>query len=235
MKDAIRMYHLFFPRKWMIPIVYILYPLGVTAISGVFYFVPGIYDVDVLCILLCISGIVVWEYLFDTFMLCGMATKGNRALEYMKTSVRGVRLIQMGIRADGVRRVVTTMISFGMLYLVLIYCYDNRIVDVNYSDITTLNAVSYLQCAVMVLLFVEIGFMITRRVKSALLNVAIMYLVSVASCALAVVIIQYATMVTVLISGIVLVIVMVLGRRLFVQRVRESYYDEGHKAMLQAS
>lgn len=235
MKDAIRMYHLFFPRKWMIPMVYILYPVVVVAISGAWYSIPGIYGVDILSIVLCVSAIVIVEYILDIFMLFAVAAKDNKALEYMKTSSRGVRLMQMGVRMDGIRRVVTTVVSFGMLYLVTGYCFENQIVDVEYTEMTALEVLVFIQSAIIVLLFTEVGLIVTRQTKNILVNVMIMYLASAIACALAITVIQYATMVTVLISGIVLVIVMVLGRRLFVQRVRESYYDEGRKAMLQAS
>lgn len=235
MKDAIRMYHLFFPRKWMIPLVYILYPIVVFAISGVWYCLPGMFGVDVWSVVLCVLTIVMLEYLLDVFMLYGIAAKDNKALECMKTSVKGVRLIQIGVWMDGIRRVVTTMVSFGMLYLVSLYCFENQIVDVEYTKLKTVDIVMFLQSAVVVLLFTEVGLVITRQTKNVLVNAMVMYLVSAISVTLATTVLQYATVITVLISGIVLVVVMVLGRRLFVQRVRESYYDEGRKAMLQAS
>lgn len=235
MKDAIRMYHLFFPRKWLIPLVYILYPVVVLAISGIWYWLPGMFGVDVLSVVLCVSTIVMLEYLLDVFMLYGIAAKDNKALEYMKTSVKGVHLIQIGVWMDGIRRVVITMISFGMLYLVSVYCFENQIVDVEYTDLKTVDIVMFLQSAVMVLLFTEVGLVITRRTKNVLVNVMVMYLASAIACALAITVLQYSTMITVLISGFALVVVMVFGRRLLIKRVRESYYDEGCKAMFQAS
>lgn len=235
MKDAIRMYHLFFPRKWLIPLVYILYPIAVIAISGVWYAVPDIYGVDVLSIVFCVGAIVFFEYLLDIFMLFGIAAKDNKALEYMKTSVRGVHLIQTGVWMDGLRRVVTTLVSCGVVYRMAGYYFANLAADVEETGMPAPNMVTFLQCVIMVLLLTEVGLVFTRRTRNVLINMLIWYLALVVAGALAIGVLQYATRVTVLISGIVLVAVMVFGRRLLVKRVRESYYDEGYKAMSQAA
>lgn len=235
MKDAIRMYHLFFPRKCLIPLVYILYPLAAIAISGVWYAVPEFFGVYVLSVVCGVSAIVVVEYLLDTFMLFGIAAKDNKALEYMKTSARGVHLIQTGVWVDGFRRVVTTLVSLGVVYRMAGCYFANLDANVEDMGMTAPDMVTFLQCVIMVLLFTEVGLVFTRRTRNVLINMLIVYLASAIACALVIGVLQYATVVTVLISGIVLVAVMVIGRKLLVKRVRESYYDEGYKGMSQTA
>lgn len=236
MREAVKMYHLFLPRKWFVWIVYILYPAAV-GLLGMWCFKIGAVAGIVVSIMLATAFVVCAEYILDVFMFAGIATSGSRSLEYMKTSARGEPLFLIALYGDGIRRLLTTIVSYGLLYAVTRYSFANEsafIAVANGGDgIDCPKGIVFVQCAVFALFFSELGMMFTRKTANALLNLIVLYVMAglAAGCAMASM--EFASVITIAISTVIYIVVWFGSRRFLVQKVRKSYYDEGYKELFQ--
>lgn len=237
MKNTIRMYNVFFPRKFWMWFTYILYPLFIIVVCALFYKMALLAGM-IMSLMMSVSGIIVMEYLLDTYMLHGIAAKDNKALEYVKSSGKGVHLLQQALYVDGMRRMLTTGVIMTGLYWAsrTAFVNDSEVVlEINGEVVSHPSAVIYLQCGVIAVIFVELGMLLTRRSKNVLLNLLVLYLMSAIACPLAMVAAEYASVLSVSLSVILLAIIMVISRKVLVKKVRESFYDEGYKELLQAT
>ncbi len=238
MKDAIKMYHLFFPRKWFIVLVYILYP-AVIGLLGMWCFKIGPIVGTVMSLMLSTSFVVCGEYILDVYMLFGVAAKDNRSLEYVKSSAKGVYLLQEALYGDGFRRIVTTVASYGLLYIMMRYTFMKEASFIALANdgeaLECPRGIVFVQCALLALLFVEAGLTFTRRTKNVLINLLVLYLMSALACSLAMAAEEYTSTLTVGISGVLLIVIWIVSRKVLIKRVRESFYDEGYKELLQTT
>ncbi len=235
MKNTIRMYNVFFPRKFWMWFTYILYPLFIIAVCAYFYkmaLLPG----TVMSLMMSTAGIVTIEYLMDTYMFHGIAAKDYKALEYVKSSGKGVHLLQQAFLVDGIRRILTTGLIMTGLYWAgkTAFLNDTEVIlEINGEVVSHPSVWIYLQCGVIAVLFVELGMLLTRRSKNVLLNLLVLYLMSAIACPLSMVAAEYTSVLSVALSAVLLVIIMVASRKILVKKVRESFYDEGYKELLQ--
>lgn len=237
MKDAIKMYHLFLPRKWWMLLVYIAYPMFVGLITA-WCFNLGFEVGSMISLMFATSAIVCVEYILDTYMLFGIAAKDNRSLEYMKSSSKGVNLLKISLCADGVRRIVTTIVMFSLVYGIMRYnyAYHAELLDGSGGVAKEYpRAIIYVQCAIIALFLTETGLILTRRTKNVLRNLLIVYLMSAISCPLVMAAVDFANGFNVMISVVVLCVIWIMGRRFLIKKVRESFYDEGHKELFQTT
>jgi len=238
MKDAIRMYHLFFPRKWFILLVYILYP-ALVGLLGMWCFKIGPITGTVMSLMLSTTLVVCVEYILDVYMLFGVAAKDNQSLEYIKSSARGVSLLQDALYGDGFRRIVTTVVSYGLLYMMMKYTFMNEkdfIALANDGEVLECpSGMVFVQCILLALLFVETGLAFTRRTKNVLINLAVLYLMSAIACSLVMAVVGYTSTLTIGISVFLLVVIWIVSRKVLIKRVRESFYDEGYKELFQTT
>ena len=239
MKNTIRMYNVFFPRKFWMWFTYILYPLVIILTSALFLRVSLLAGVF-MSLMIGVSSIVAIEYILDIYMMFGMAAKDNKVLEYVKSSGRGVHLLQQALRVDGMRRMVTALLIMTGLYLTTWMAFAREIAkgtvyEVDGEIMSHPSVLIYFQCGVIAVLFVELGMMITRRVKNILINFVLVYLMSALACPFSMVVGEFASVFSVAFSVVLLVIVMVVSRKVLIEKVRENYYDEGYKELLQTT
>lgn len=235
MRNTVRMYNVFFPRKFWMWFTYILYPLfGIMVCTALLKFsmLVGV----VVGLMIGTAGIITIEYLLDTYMFHGMGAKDYRALEYVKSSGKGIHLLQQAFLMDGIRRILTTgWIMIGLYWTTKLMFERNAgeiVLEINGKVVSHPPIVSYLQCGVIAVLFVELGMLITRRTKNVLVNILVLYVMSAIAGALAMVSAEYASVCSVGFSAILLVVIMVVSRKILVRKVRESFYDEGYKELL---
>ncbi len=238
MIHTIRMYNVFFPRKFWMWFTYILYPIIMIVLCAWFLKMTLLTGM-MMSLMLSASGIVTIEYLLDTFMFHGIGAKDYKALEYVKSSSRGVHLLQQALLVDGIRRLFTTSVIMTCLYWITRMAFEKdageTILEINGKVVSYPSAWIYVQCGVIVMLSVELGMLITRRSKNILVNLLILYVMSAIACILAMAMMELASVISVGVSGILLVIIMVLSRKVLVKKVRESFYDEGYKELLQTT
>lgn len=238
MVNTMRRYNVFFPRKFLMWFTYILYPIVVTLICSLclkMFLLAG----TVMSLMMSTAGVITIEYLLDTYMFHGIGARDYKALEYVKSSRKGIHLLQQAFLVDGIRRIVTTGLVMTGLYWVTRMAFEKdtgeTILEINGEIVSHPPALIYLQCGVIAVLFVELGMLITRRSKNVLVNLLILYVMSAIACPLAMVAAEYASGLSVGLSAILLAIVMVLSRKVLVKKVRESFYDEGYKELLQTT
>lgn len=238
MINTIRMYNVFFPRKFWMWFTYILYPIVATLICSVclkMFLLAGV----VMSLMMSTAGVITIEYLLDTYMFHGIGAKDYKALDYVKSSGKGVDLLQRAFFVDGIRRILTTGLIMIGLYWATRMAFEKdageTILEINGEIVSHPPVLIYLQCGVIAVLFVEIGMFITRRSKNVLVNILILYVMSAIACPLAMVAAEYTSSLSVGLSAILLTIVMVLNRKMLVKKVRESFYDRGYKELLQTT
>lgn len=231
MKNAIRMYHLFFSRKCMMWFVYILYPFLGFAVGKFMSPFPAGMD-WVMGLMVTVPLIISVEYILDTFMLFGIAAKDNKSLEYIKTSAKGVRVLRQGLLADGVRRVLSVGLILLGLYLVVKKELVELAGEVAAEEVMMPEIRTYVQCGILAVFLVELGMCLTRRTKNILLNVLLIYLMSALSCPLVIISVDQTSVASVIVLGMVMVVLMGISRKVLIKKVRESYYDEGYKELL---
>ncbi len=231
MINTIRMYNVFFPRKFWMWFAYILYPIVVIALCSVFlkmFLLTGM----VMSLMLSTAGVITIEYLLDTYMFHGIGAKDYKALEYVKSSGKGVHLLRQAFLVDGVRRILTIGLIMTGLYLTTRIAFEKdageTILEINGKVVSHPSVLIYLQCGVFAVFFVELGMLITRRSKNVLVNLLILYVMSALACPISMVAVEFASITSVGLSAILLIIIMVIGRKVLVKKVRESFYDEGH-------
>lgn len=237
MKHTIRMYQVFFPRKCFAWLMYILYPLLVvvacTCFLGLSLLTGGFMS-----LMMSVAGIVTMEYILDVYILCGIATKENKTLEYVKSSAKGVHLLQQALCVDGIRRILTTGLIMTGLYLITKAAFvrdaaDGIVYEVDGEVMSHPSVLIYVQCGLMSVLFVELGMLLTRRTKNVLITMVVLYLMSALTCPFSMVAAEYTSIPSVVLTTVVLVILMVISRKILVKKVRESFYDEGYKELHQ--
>ncbi|MBQ9983985.1 MAG: hypothetical protein IJP29_05280 [Lachnospiraceae bacterium] len=238
MKNTIRMYNIFFPRKCFMWFTYILYPIVVPLICSLclkLFLLAG----TVMSLMMSTAGVITIEYLLDTYMFHGIVAKDYKALEYVKSSGKGIDLLQRAFLVDGIRRILTTGLIMTGLYWATRMAFEKdageTILEINGEIVSHPSALIYLQCGLIAVLFVELGMLITRRSKNVLANILVLYVMSAIACPLAMVAAEYTSSLSVGLSVILLIIVMVLSRKVLVKKVRESFYDEGYKELLQTT
>lgn len=234
MKEAVKMYHLFLPRRWFTVIIYILYPALIGLLGMCFFSMGSVAEMSV-SIMLGTSLVVCAEYMLDVFMFAGVVAPGTHSLEYIKTSAKGVPLFQAALYGDGVRRLISTMLSYALLYIAAAI-FNNRMafvtVENNGSMVETSHAIVFVQCAIIALFCAELGMMYTRKTANPLLNLIVLYVMAGVAATLAMASVGFSSIITVGISLILYIVVWLAGRKFLVRKVRESFYDEGYKELL---
>ncbi len=225
MKNAIRMYHLFFPRKWVVYCVYILYPFLGFAVGSSMWFFPE-YVRSITSLVFTLLLMVSMEYILDLFMLSGIAMKNNRSLEYIKTSAKGVQIFSRGVVVDAVRRILSAILIVFGLYLAEIIMFSSA---TNPDEEFRPSLLLYIECGVLTLLLTEIGLCLIRRTKNVLLSFWVVWLMTSLSSSLSLAVYGAESFGVTLILGIAMVVIMIFSRKYLIKKVRESYYDEGYK------
>jgi hypothetical protein len=210
MKEAIKGYHLFLPVSWLKWCIYIVYPL---AIIGAVYLICQVFGTFAgLCVALSGCGIVGAEYMLDAFVFGGIASKETNRLEYLKTSVKGIPLLQKVLIADGVRR-------FCSVALIVVGPFAATT-----ADILSLQIVAYI---LIIYCILELGLIILRL----FINIQISLIGSYVGVIFAMIAgftyslwqirIWHLLLLAVLGFGIAW-----LGRKIIIKKGRDSYYDE---------
>lgn len=216
MKEAIRSYHIFLPRKWLKWCIYILYPVFVVGSLYVLYHYLQFFPI--VCVCLGSGMIVVMEMLLDTYMFLGIGAKNTNRLEYLKTSAKGMLLLKKSLVVDGVRRFSSTLLILIGVYLVMY-------MDGGIGDAVPL--LKYVLCAEIVFALMELGFIVTRRTTNVWVNLIAVYILAGIANTVSILVIQREIqawmLVAVLAAGLSLAVV---GRRQIGKRAEESYYDE---------
>lgn len=207
MKQFWKCYHVFLAPAWLKWLMYLGYPLVVIGISG---WLSSQSAPGMLIITLASGFIVMGELLLDTVVFEGIASKDTNKLEYLKTSVRGMRILRNSVIADAVRRAVTTVVILGMLLLF-------RVTE--FAELMLVVLVT-LGCT-------ELGLMVTRSITFIMGKFLAVYLGTVLSMwSLRFLLSGSNIGGTLCIAGGFYLTVTAVGRIFIMRRARGSFYDK---------
>lgn len=205
MKQLVKSYHVFLSDVWERWLVYLAYPL--LFVAGNYMLVEyGLHPN--MCVLFCSSMIITVELFFDLLVFGGIASRDTNKLEYLKTSVKGMKILEKSLVADGIRRVFSVTV-------ILLSCYV--------SDSTDFKLFQFVMCVFSTLFLVELGLMVSRG--SSVIGVVIALVVLLGTIAIPLTIIVLTDRI---VSGsclVLYVVVGVMGRVIIMKRARGSYYD----------
>lgn len=229
MKEKMKMYHAFFPnRKWLW-LVYLLYPILTIGI-GSLWFRTNVDHILSLGIstMLTVTILDITELVLDSFVLGGIAAKNNTNMEYMKSSAKGVGLTKTALIIDGIRRIMTIFVCLGGIAFISANCEmkgEGKVIL--FKD----RILFFLQCGISLMILLEVGLWIGRRIKNNFIIFVVIYFSSAIVCGMVPGILEAASVTSVIVSAMVLVLLMFLGRQNLMKKVKESYYDNGYKEL----
>jgi len=209
MKQFWKSYHVFLPQIWLKLLVYVGYPLVVLGLTG--FFVDVTKSVVASCSLA--GGLIVsLELLLDGLVFEGIASKDTNKLEYLKTSVRGMKTLRNSIVIDAIRRVISAMIVLGAL------CAMSH------------GAIGLPQ--VLVTLFItlgctELGLMVTRSI-TVMMGMLVSVYLGAPLCINAVEMVLSGGNIWIRmgITCICYLLIVIIGRIMIMRKARGSYYDK---------
>lgn len=212
MKEVIRCYHTFLPRTWMKSVLYLLCPCFVSGCSlfGFLLFRRRFYVI----FFFLVAGMVGMEILMDS---CCFHSIGIKQGDYIKTSTKGLDFLKKALSFDGIRRILTFIVSLSLP------CWLFVQVDQKSIEKEIISQFGYL---LFVLFVMEVAIALLRLLSNFVLNIAVLY----TACALTGIggyILQIPVPAWLLAVGsFVYIVVAWYGRKKILKRVRDSYYDE---------
>ena len=207
MGQFLKSYHVFLAPAWLKVLMYLGYPLVVIGISG---WLSSQSAPGMLIITLASGCIVMGELLLDTVVFEGIASKDTNKLEYLKTSVRGMKILRNSVIADAVRRAVTTVVILGTLLL----CRVTEFAELMLVVLVTLGCT-------------ELGLIVTRSITFIMGKFLAVYLGTVLSMwSLRFILSGKNIEGTLCIAGGFYLIVTAVGRIFIMRRARGSFYDK---------
>lgn len=205
MKQLLKSYHVFLSYAWERWLLYLVYPLLFVLVN---YAVVKRGMQPEVSMILCSSMIVSVELFFDFLVFGGVAAKDTNKLEYLKTSAKGLSILQRSIIGDGIRR------FFSVTLIMMAYCIiDNE-------HFTPLRV---LMCVFSALFMIELGLIVGR--SFSYVGVVMAVIVFLGMLATPFTIIVLSNMIAGIICLILYVMVLVTGRVIIMRKARKSYYD----------
>lgn len=208
MKRLLKCYHIFLPKIWGKPFLYLVYPLLLillmVKIAGNHTFAS--YGVAIGCALAMFA-----EILVDMVVLGGVASKDTNKLEYLKTSVRGMDVLRNCIVIDGIRRALSLIFIVGVSYVI------------GGIDLTVMQLAVSVACTLMLM---ELGLVITRNFPSMTVVMLTASIGEWIAVALIMLICSKAITGFILFSAMLIYLcVCILERIMIMKKARGSYYD----------
>lgn len=116
MKEYIKSYHVFLPGTFLKWCLYVLYPLLLIVFLYIMNREVGYYYFACMGFAACVSTVV--ELLVNTYQFAGITAKKNNDLEYLKSSAKGIAVLEKALRMDAVRRFFSIFLIMTALYKV---------------------------------------------------------------------------------------------------------------------
>ncbi len=114
MVKDIKCYRVFLCNKWMRRVIYLIYPLITICWSGL---IASLSSPDATIGLIATAVMVIFmEVFLDQFVYGGIFCKDTNRLAYLKTSCKGISVLEKGLRVDKFRRLLSTAVILGVIY-----------------------------------------------------------------------------------------------------------------------
>lgn len=212
MREYIRSYQVFFPRKWVKWCIYIVYPLlvvGIGWLGGHTYLLEW-YDTGLLA---CMIAMV--EITLDTYMFFGVGARDTNKLEYIKTSARGMPLLRKALIADGARRFLSTAIIFIGVHFAL-----REGAGIAFACKAACG--SFVSC-----FLVESALLFTRQITNVLVNLLFVYGMGMVAlvAGTAIGLLPEMPVPAVVLSAVLYIGITVTARKTVMKKAGRTYYD----------
>ncbi len=205
MKKLVKSYHVFLPYVWERWLLYLVYPLCLVLVN-VGMVKNGIPSET--CVMLCSSMIVAVELFADLLVFGGIAAKDTNKLEYLKTSAKGLGVLQSSIIGDAIRRL------FSVTVILMAYCL---------IDSTIFTARCQMMCVFSTLFLAESGLIVSRSFSHLSVVMATSACLEMLATPLTAVALN--NVMAGVICQVLYVIVLIVGRIRIMKKARKSYYD----------
>lgn len=205
MKQLLKSYHVFLPYAWERWLLYLVYPLLFMLVNDAVVKRGMQPEVS---IMFCSSMIVTVELFFDLLVFGGIAAKDTNKLEYLKTSAKGLGILQRSIIGDGLRRL------FSVTVIMMAYCL---------IDSAKFTPLRQIMCVFSALFLVELGLIVGR--SFSYMGVVMAASVFLGMLATPLTIIVLSDVIAGIICLVLYVTVLMSGRVLIMRKARKSYYD----------
>lgn len=205
MKKLVKSYHVFLPYVWERWLLYLVYPLCLVLVN------VGMVKNGIppeICVMLCSSLIVAVELFADLLVFGGIAAKDTNKLEYLKTSAKGLGVLQSSIIGDAIRRL------FSVTVILMAYCL---------MDSTIFTAHRQMMCVFSTLFLVELGLIVSRSFSHLSVVMATSACLEMLATPLTAVVLS--NVMAGVICPVLYVIVLIVGRMRIMKKARKSYYD----------
>lgn len=208
MRQFVKSYHVFVPQMWSKLFVYLAYPVFLVwlscALSG--WGIPA-----QACLMIAGINVATVEIIWDSMVFGGIASKDTNKLEYLKTSVRGMKVLRYSIIADAVRRVLSTSVILGAVYAIVK---------------PEMDAVKLFGCIFATLGCAELSLLITRSFTMLVVMLVVLSVVATVSTYVMGHIYADGLGWSCLLALVFYVLVAMIGRVIIMKKAKGSYYDE---------
>lgn len=214
MKEWIRSYHMFIPKRpgiwrWTI---YLIYPLLLSFIW---------IDSENASLGLLTAGLLAltFEIFVDGFTFSGIANKDGLPMDYVLASKKGTKIIRYGVIMDSIRRFASLFIIHVVMYLRTLNA------PFDYQEMTT--PAYALGMLLMAYVVCTISNMITRRFTGWVINIFMAYVMGFVYV-LGVILVDAsgATWGVIILIAIITLLLTMLQIKMVMSQVQKYYYDE---------
>lgn len=211
MRDKVRKYLVFTSKIYRVILVAV--PIVILVLLGILdlkdYMITSVFAV-----VLYLAA----EIMLDYWVFGGIATKGGTQLEYLKSSARGMEVMETGLWVNTIRQVIT----LGLIFLIgaVIFLAKGREMAMSAMWVARYIDMFLLGC------FIIITALVIVRFFDGL------YINFVVSCfaffpvAGLIYLVAKNAYVMLPVLGILTVLVAIVGNHVIMKRIKESYYDE---------
>ncbi len=220
MKRYFQAYHIFLPRSSVLIkiMIYGIYPLFNILLS----LAGGNLMGEIIGSFLMAGMLLLFsEFIIELFTFSGIASEDGIRLEYIKSSPRGIRFVKKGLTANALRRAVTILLVYVVLYVVTIKSTE--------TGMTGSMTAGMMTAAALVTIFLTEAATLVTKFFSGLY---VAYFTGVVAsllqilCLLGILMSRRGSVLLVLLLGISDAAIVLMSCNIVMGRIRRSYYDE---------
>ena len=194
-------------------LLFLLVPVAITILQILLHFEDYFLMTYLIAILYSLA-----EVFLDYWAFGGIAVKGGTQLEYLKSSKRGVGVVGTALSVNMVRQFLTTVLLFVISGVVL-FC-QGGMIELGAKQIMT-----YIDVFLLTYFMIVTELTIVRHLDNMMMNLSIGSLAYFPMTGL-MILIAWKSNVMLPVMLILSVASSILGVKLILKRVRESYYDK---------
>ncbi len=209
MKKYFKCYHVFLADDLFRVTLYFAYPLLVGGFCGFLAVPAGMGGMIKLALLITAQMIVSVELFLDTWVYGGILAKDTQKLEFLKTSHRGMQVLQNSVRMDKLRRALSTTLLLGVV----------QVAGGRPVGFFSFLGLVFATCAVM-----EAALILSRHIQGVSLVILVVILANMLAAAIGMLALAGNGLPVILIAPLFVAVVIISNQYIY-KRAEASYYD----------